>query len=934
MDVPWWYWIVGVTGLCAANLGFMWTVSGLLLLVLFLCGALLDLYSKTQHPLTVFQANLFSDISVKPGIRKVVEEACREKLVNKIDKRLTGSHVIDESLHDIISFVLRDYVSPWYQRISADDDFVLGVRETLQIIVINIAARMKDVAWIPYITTRLVDDAASHLRLYRLACEQTKSDLDVKKPAPQSLASFKSATLCPGGSAGHSRNSSDGGGKMATPKTHSRNSSISEKPPDLEAVFFRLESEQESSRMCHGQLCTNRDTEKCYLDDIVDAVLYLVLSPDDFQCLPARNLVREMLIGAVLLPLVDMLAEPDYINMCFIWLCSDVGLTSEAFLATLRATVNKDELLATLDIVNKEIELVRSRDSGGEGDSFIRQQLNSLLYVKKCIDSKLQGGLRKEVSSAKLLQLPLTVLLKNSLALSYFIDHLSTIGMQNYIFLHLSIESWRASVRVERQRADSPVKINKGGSENLKEAAQSICQQYLSDQGHVTVDTRVEQELLQKMARDPLSETWFDDLLILLQKKLSDKCLPDFYRSNTYVKLLSDLELLNDNEQDEESASPDSKSLADSLEEEQVSKKEPESGGGKFQLKVEIIDSGVVQDRGKTYGIYALSVTRIYENGFIERWHVYRRYSDFYDLQQKVKDAYADLGKLPFPGKKTFNNMGALTLSKRMKMLNDYLQILLHSGVAETHPRLAGFLLAFLEPAEYDKAGTLSSALESVVSPIKSSMRSVTAAVRTVPDNLLSSLQPGRRDAAPREPTENVPLRIMLLLMDEVFDLQSRNQWLRRRIVTLLRQMFGDIVNRKILDYVEELTGASRVASYLSHIKESLWPNGVRAASRAERDEAARLRTRIVAKAALLSALSDDMKHLLGSDTTRRGLLRVYNTFQHPVINRRLVYVFLEGVLELIFPPIIDINSKLSRSRDKKSLLVVDSRNKELRCPS
>lgn len=47
---------------------------------------------------------------------------------------------------------------------------------------------------------------------------------------------------------------------------------------------------------------------------------------------------------------------------------------------------------------------------------------------------------------------------------------------------------------------------------------------------------------------------------------------------------------------------------------------------------------------------------------------------------------------------------------------------------------------------------------------------------------------------------ENIPLRIMLLLMDEVFDLRHKNQWLRRRIVAILRQLikatFGDKINR------------------------------------------------------------------------------------------------------------------------------------------
>jgi len=49
---------------------------------------------------------------------------------------------------------------------------------------------------------------------------------------------------------------------------------------------------------------------------------------------------------------------------------------------------------------------------------------------------------------------------------------------------------------------------------------------------------------------------------------------------------------------------------------------------------------------------------------------------------------------------------------------------------------------------------------------------------------------------------DSIPLHIMLLLMDEVFDLKSRNQWLRRRIVTILQQvaktMFGDSINRSV----------------------------------------------------------------------------------------------------------------------------------------
>ena len=59
------------------------------------------------------------------------------------------------------------------------------------------------------------------------------------------------------------------------------------------------------------------------------------------------------------------------------------------------------------------------------------------------------------------------------------------------------------------------------------------------------------------------------------------------------------------------------------------------------------------------------------------------------------------------------------------------------------------------------------------------------------------------------ESEDNIPLRIVLLLMDEMFDLKSQNFWLRRRLVVFLRQIiqatFGGAINKKIIDFVENI---------------------------------------------------------------------------------------------------------------------------------
>lgn len=55
--------------------------------------------------------------------------------------------------------------------------------------------------------------------------------------------------------------------------------------------------------------------------------------------------------------------------------------------------------------------------------------------------------------------------------------------------------------------------------------------------------------------------------------------------------------------------------------------------------------------------------------------------------------------------------------------------------------------------------------------------------------------------------------------MDEVFDLHNRNQWLRKRLYYMLRDilraMYGDVFNQKIVDYVQIATSPEQVADLI-----------------------------------------------------------------------------------------------------------------------
>lgn len=62
------------------------------------------------------------------------------------------------------------------------------------------------------------------------------------------------------------------------------------------------------------------------------------------------------------------------------------------------------------------------------------------------------------------------------------------------------------------------------------------------------------------------------------------------------------------------------------------------------------------------------------------------------------------------------------------------------------------------------------------------------------------------------------------------------------------------------------------------------------------------MRTRIVARAALFSSFfSEDLRKVIGSETSRSGLTMVFDMLQHPVLNKRLGIVILEGIIETLF---------------------------------
>uniref|UniRef100_A0A8C4WNI9 Sorting nexin-13 n=1 Tax=Gopherus evgoodei TaxID=1825980 RepID=A0A8C4WNI9_9SAUR len=815
------------------------------------------------------------------GIFKCTEEMKCEARPIKIDRRLTGANIIDEPLQQVIQFSLRDYVQYWYYTLSDDESFLLEIRQALQNALIQFSTRSKEMDWQPYFTTRLVDDFATHLRVFRKAQQR-----------------------------------------------------ITEKD----------------------------DQMKGFLRDLCEVLLYLLLPPGDFQNKIMRYFVREILARGILLPLINQLSDPDYINQYVIWMIRDSNCNYEAFMNVIKLSDNVGELEVVSDKAGEELQYLRSLDTAGDDINTIKNQINSLLYVVKVCDSRiqrLQSG--KEIDTVKLAAnfgklctVPLDNILVDNVALQFFMDYMQQTGGQAHLFFWMTVEGYRVTaqqqleVLLSRQR-DGKHQTNQTKG-LLRAAAVGIYEQYLSEKAspRVNIDDSLVAKLAETLNHEEPTPEIFDDI----QRKVYELMLrderfyPSFKQNALYVRMLAELDMLkdpsfrgsDDGEGESFNGSPTS-SINLSLDDlSNVSSDES------AQLHAYISDTGVCNDHGKTYALYAITVHR--RNSTSEEiWKTYRRYSDFHDFHMRITEQFENLASiLKLPGKKTFNNMDREFLEKRKKDLNAYLQLLLNPEMMKASPALAHCVYDFLENKAYSKGkGDFARKMDTFVNPLRNSMRNVSNAVKSLPESLAEGMTkmsdnmgkmserfgqdikqsffkvPPLMQKTDSDPEhcrvaaqlddnvdDNIPLRVMLLLMDEVFDLKERNQWLRRNIKNLLQQLiratYGDTINRKIVDHVDSMTSPEQVADAVKRFRDAFWPNGILAETVPRRQKDIRMRTRVAGKTKLLEIMPDELKHIIGAETTRKGILRVFEMFQHTQLNKRMVYVFLEGFLETLFP--------------------------------
>ncbi|KAF9015695.1 PhoX domain-containing protein [Cyathus striatus] len=356
---------------------------------------------------------------------------------------------------------------------------------------------------------------------------------------------------------------------------------------------------------------------------------------------------------------------------------------------------------------------------------------------------------------------------------------------------------------------------------------------------------------------------------------------------------------------------------------------------------------------GKAVVRYLVEVKQLATNGsFSSGWVVARRYNEFFSMHNKLKERYALVRQLDFPGKRLVTSLSGSFLDNRRAALEKYLQSLISIPAVCESEELRGFLSRsspFVASASQVSPSKMTGGF-SGANLVRNMYRSVTESIDDMffgPSMLDVMIQRLTRQAAefagivgsamndedlvaqalnasgkaaseatllglsgdlrPLEgetstSTFSAPICDLILV---VFDLNKKNNWLRRQAtVIILQQVLGGTIERKFREHIKSFLQDGKCLSLLRMLQDSLWPGGKLKTNSTVRTMEDKIRTRDEANRKLSFLIPDLASNMIGRSNARRGARRIFAVLQNRRLNQHIVYTVIDEVFSAIFPEV------------------------------
>ena len=354
------------------------------------------------------------------------------------------------------------------------------------------------------------------------------------------------------------------------------------------------------------------------------------------------------------------------------------------------------------------------------------------------------------------------------------------------------------------------------------------------------------------------------------------------------------------------------------------------------------------EDDGQEFALYVIEVQRkAGENLSAASWAVARRYSEFHDLHQRLRNIYPAIRHLEFPRRRLVMKLQREFLHKRRVSLENYLRELLRLPAVCRSRDLRAFLSqsAIVSTSkdssrEGERRDIISRIYNSVTDGMDEFLGNVPVLdqLSIAGQNLISAatsqfntMQPTGGSAplpiAPEDPIQTAEARAELLAFDpntsntnradqlepfvkpicdiflESFDLQRGNNWLRgRAVVVVLHQLLGGTVERKVREMARSMFAEPNVLKYINMLKDSMWPNGEMRKETTARTDAQKTHTRVEASVMLATLIPDLAGNVVGKANAQAASRRIFATVNNQRLNTHLAFTILDEVIDVLFP--------------------------------
>ncbi|CAE6437451.1 unnamed protein product [Rhizoctonia solani] len=350
------------------------------------------------------------------------------------------------------------------------------------------------------------------------------------------------------------------------------------------------------------------------------------------------------------------------------------------------------------------------------------------------------------------------------------------------------------------------------------------------------------------------------------------------------------------------------------------------------RTKISITDTATSEEEGRVVVRYLVEIQQLAMDGsFASGWGVARRYSEFYDMHTRLKERFVEVRSLEFPGKKFVTALSNNMVDTRRVGLEKYLQNLILIPSVCDSDELRAFLSRqatppALTPSAPADQGLVRTMYRSVADSIDDmffgpSMLDVTLqrlsrraaeltgmyaqlqdedaiarvlGLKSRPEEALGKLQGDLMPLDGETGTSSFSAPICDLLL-AVFELDRKDNWLRRQaMVTILQQLLGSTIERKVRDTVRNSLAESQILGYITAFRDTLWPEG--------KLKLASTPTTNQEKVQKREQAHNLVANMIGRSNARRGARRMFTVMQNRRLNQHIVYTIIDEVFQALFP--------------------------------